>query len=85
MSEKMRPSQWEEIITVQYKTFLGLTINQVRQQYRQFLSLGFWSLQEKCLVMEPQCSPLVQNFHHQDFLNIESKIGLLQWDLMGFP
>jgi hypothetical protein len=32
MVDKMRPSQWEEIITVQYKSFLGQSVTEARSQ-----------------------------------------------------
>ncbi|KAJ3310801.1 hypothetical protein HDV04_004666 [Boothiomyces sp. JEL0838] len=36
MSSKLRASQWEEIITVQYKTMMGLTIPEVRLKFLEF-------------------------------------------------
>ncbi|KAJ3344485.1 hypothetical protein HDU91_000221, partial [Kappamyces sp. JEL0680] len=37
MADKMRPSQWEEIITVQYKTLMGFTGTKCRTSFLDFL------------------------------------------------
>jgi hypothetical protein len=37
MADKMRPSQWEEIITVQYKSFLGTNVSEARLQFLEFV------------------------------------------------